>query len=89
MFGGKKVRLIYEYIRYIYIYIYICVACNIFNFLILESELSKIDEKLIQILAWQRLQQLTSDKPELLPNKKGVLNGLLQHSSEDGMLVIY
>ncbi|XP_048745110.2 PHD finger protein 12-like [Ostrea edulis] len=47
-----------------------------------DIELSKLDEKLIQILAWQRLQQLLpskSNSPQT-PNKKGVLNGLLNQA---------
>lgn len=45
-------------------------------------ELSKLDEKLIQILAWQRLQQLLPSKANSpqTPNKKGVLNGLLNQA---------
>ncbi|XP_061166632.1 PHD finger protein 12-like [Saccostrea echinata] len=47
-----------------------------------DIELSKLDEKLIQILAWQRLQQLLPSKSSSpqTPNKKGVLNGLLNQA---------
>lgn len=47
-----------------------------------DMELSKLDEKLIQILAWQRLQQLLPSKANSpqTPNKKGVLNGLLNQA---------
>lgn len=47
-------------------------------------ELSKLDEKLIQILAWQRLQQLLPSKANSpqTPNKKGVLNGLLNQAGK-------
>ncbi|XP_067649895.1 PHD finger protein 12-like [Haliotis asinina] len=51
-----------------------------------DCELNKIDEKLIQILAWQRLQQLmsSSNKSQSPPNKKSLLNGLLsQPGSSD------
>ena len=41
-----------------------------------DVELSKLDERLIQILAWQRLQQLVPAKGTSL-GKKGTLNGLL------------
>lgn len=42
-----------------------------------DLELSKLDEKLIQILAWQRLQQLMPSKTAADGQKKGTLNGLL------------
>ncbi|XP_033748220.1 PHD finger protein 12-like [Pecten maximus] len=42
-----------------------------------DNELSKLDERLIQILAWQRLQQLMPHKQQSSSSKKGVLNGLL------------
>ncbi|CAG2235914.1 PHD finger protein 12 [Mytilus edulis] len=47
-----------------------------------EIELSKLDEKLIQILAWQRLQQLLPNKQSVTTTvtKKGVLNGLFSQS---------
>lgn len=50
----------------------------------LDMELSKLDEKLIQILAWQRLQQLLPSKANSpqTPNKKGVLNGLLNQAGK-------
>ncbi|XP_064613233.1 LOW QUALITY PROTEIN: PHD finger protein 12-like [Liolophura sinensis] len=50
-----------------------------------ETELSKLDDRLVQILAWQRLQQLLPSKaisnlpPIPLMPKKGLLNGLLSH----------
>ena len=52
--------------------------------LCLDMELSKLDEKLVQILAWQRLQQLLPSKPNSpqTPNKKGVLNGLLNQAGQ-------
>ena len=42
-----------------------------------DLELSKLDEKLIQILAWQRLQQLMPSKSATEGQKKATLNGLL------------
>ncbi|XP_064650463.1 PHD finger protein 12-like [Lineus longissimus] len=44
-----------------------------------DVELSKLDERLIQILAWQRLQQLLPQKNTTTSSsgKKGTLNGLL------------
>lgn len=42
-----------------------------------DLELSKLDEKLIQILAWQRLQQLMPSKTATEGQKKATLNGLL------------
>ncbi|ESP00983.1 hypothetical protein LOTGIDRAFT_238397 [Lottia gigantea] len=54
-----------------------------------EFELSKIDEKLVQILAWQRLQHLLSPKrlsspsPTSSSNCKGVLNTILTSSGNE------
>ncbi|XP_013380384.1 PHD finger protein 12 isoform X2 [Lingula anatina] len=42
-----------------------------------ELELSKLDERLVQILAWQRLQQLLPPKTS---GRKGMLNGLLSQT---------
>ncbi|KAJ8312009.1 hypothetical protein KUTeg_009382 [Tegillarca granosa] len=51
-----------------------------------DVELGKLDEKLVQILAWQRLQQLLPNKQSnnssSSSNKKGVLNGLLNLSGQ-------
>ena len=45
-----------------------------------EVELNKLDERLVQILAWQRLQQLLPQKAAPGPAKKGIINGLLAQS---------
>jgi len=39
-----------------------------------DIELSKLDEKLLRILAWQRLQQL---HPKTLSPKKGMLSDMM------------
>ncbi|XP_050409401.1 PHD finger protein 12 [Patella vulgata] len=53
-----------------------------------EFELSKIDEKLVQILAWQRLQQLLAPKSPPQPlNKKGVLNNILTNTGKYNFLL--
>ena len=48
-------------------------------FNISDLELSKLDDKLIQILAWQRLQQLMPSKnsTDLQRKNSGSINGLL------------
>lgn len=47
-----------------------------------EVELSKLDQKLVQILAWQRLQQLLPQQQTstATTEKKSILNGLLSQS---------
>lgn len=49
-----------------------------------EVELSKLDQKLVQILAWQRLQQLLPQQQTTVTaattEKKSILNGLLSQS---------
>ena len=51
----------------------VCCYLEIFT----DLELSKLDEKLIQILAWQRLQQLMPSKTATEGQRKATLNGLL------------
>ena len=50
---------------------------TIAKYIFTDLELSKLDEKLIQILAWQRLQQLMPSKSASEGQKKATLNGLL------------
>lgn len=51
----------------------------IITLFVLDLELSKLDDKLIQILAWQRLQQLMPSKNSTDSQRKnsGSINGLL------------
>lgn len=52
-----------------------------------DIELSKLDEKLLRILAWQRLQQLVPKCP--LSPKKGMLTELLTPAGERHSTVVF